>query len=290
MPPVKGRQRKQAPARGGRRKAAPPPPEPHYESVDASSVIFGLVMVFAVIVAGAALMGGSLSKMGNRVSGTMDGTAGALGLSVADVKVVGLEDDPSLSRLVTRMSEIEPGENMFRADPHQIRRRVMATGQVTDARVYRLWPDQILIHASPAQPVAIWHDGTEWRVVDSLGGIVTGANAEDHTSLVRLSGAAAAEGTPALMRALTRNASLSERISYAERVSKRRWNLKLRNGTTVQLPVDVRIDRASAQLAELDADAHLTSRAVERIDLRVPGKTYLKPKRTVGTDSAPAES
>ncbi len=289
MPPVKGRQQTRAPARGSRRKAAPPP-EPHYESVDASSVIFGLVMVFAVIVAGAALMGGSLSKVGGRLSGTMDGAAGAFGLSIADVKVVGLEDDPSLGRLVTRMSEIEPGENMFRADPHQIRRRVMATGQVTDARVYRLWPDQILIHATPAQPVALWHDGSTWQVVDSLGSIVSGAKAEDHTDLIRLSGAAATEGTPALMRALARNSGLSESLSYAERVSKRRWNLKLRNGTTIQLPADVRIDRAATQLAKLDSATGLLSRAVDRIDLRVPGKTYLKPKRSVGADSAPAES
>lgn len=290
MPQVKGRQQQTAGRGRGRRKAPPPPPEPDYRSADASSVIFGLVMVFAVIVAGAALMGGSLSKVGDRVGGTMDATAGALGFAVADVKVVGLETDPQLAGLVARFTEVDPGDNMFRANPHAIRRRVMATGQVTDARVYRLWPNQILIHASPAQPVALWHNGSEWKVVDSLGRIMEGADPKTHASLLRLAGVDAPQGTPALLRTFARHEDLFPKISYAQRVGQRRWDLKLKSGMTIQLPSDARVDRAAITLAELDAEARLTSRPVERIDLRVPGKTYLKPKRNVGAGSAPAES
>lgn len=289
MPQVRGRKQQQTQGRG-RRKTPAPPPEPVYETVDASSVVFGLVMVLAVIVAGAALMGGSLSKVGDRVSGTLDGVAGALGFAVADVKVVGLDGDPSLEHMIARFSEVDPGDNMFRADPHDIRRRVVATGQVTDARVYRLWPNQILIHASPAEPVALWHNGEDWKVVDSLGRIMEGLEAAQYPALVRLSGKGAPDGTPALMRALDRHDALAGRLSYAQRVSQRRWDLKLRNGTTVQLPADARIERAAIALAELDTTAALTARPVERIDLRVPGKTFLKPKRSVGADSAPAES
>lgn len=289
MPQVRGR--KQPPAQTGRgRRKAPPLPEPEYETVDASSVIFGLVMVFAVIVAGAALMGGSLSKVGNRVTGTMDGAASALGLAVSDVQIVGLEADASLANMVGRLSEVEAGDNMFRADPHKIRRRILATGQVTDARVYRLWPDQILIHASPAEPVALWHDGESWKVVDSLGRIMQGLPAEHYPELVRVSGAEAPAGVPALTRALAANKDVAARVSYAQRVSARRWDIKLKSGTTIRLPADQSIDRAALELAELEADSSLTRRDIERIDLRVPGKTFLKPKRTVGEGSSPAES
>lgn len=288
MPPVKGKQTKQTKGRG-RRKAAPEP-EIYDEHVDASSVVFGLVMVLAVIVAGAALMGGSLAKIGDRVSGTMDGVAGTLGFAVADVKVVGLEEDPGLERLVSRMSEVEAGDNMFRADPHAVRRRIMSTGQVTEARVYRLWPNQILIHASPAEPVALWHNGESWKVVDSFGRIVDSLEARDHAELVRIAGKEAPDGTPALMRALRRHDALRQKLSYAQRVSTRRWDLKLRNGITIQLPADSRIDRAAIELADLDQSDGLTNRPVTRIDLRVPGKAYLKPERSVGAGSAPAES
>ncbi|WP_370234901.1 MULTISPECIES: cell division protein FtsQ/DivIB [Henriciella] len=291
MPPVKGR-RQQAvePARGRRRKAAPPPPEPEYESVDASSVIFGLVMVFAVIVAGAALMGGSLSKIGERATGAFDGVASAFGLSVADVKVVGLDDDAALASMVVRQSEVEAGDNMFTSDPHKIRRRILATGQVTDARVYRLWPNQILIHASPAEPVALWHDGEKWTVVDSLGQLINGVPPEQYPGLIRVAGTRAPDGVPALVRAVSFNQALGDRISYAQRVSERRWDIKLKTGATIRLPADHSIGGAAATLAELDARTSLTSRNLDRIDLRVPGKIFLKPTRKVGAGSAPAES
>ena len=291
MPPVRGRRQQAAePARGRSRKAAPPPPEPEYDRVDASSVVFGLVMVLAVIVAGAALMGGSLSKMGDRASGAFDGVAGAIGLSVADVMVVGLDGDAALAAMVMRQSEVESGDNMFTSDPHKIRRRILATGQVTDARVYRLWPNQILIHASPAEPVALWHDGEKWTVVDSLGKLINGVPAEQHADLIRVAGKGAPDGVPALVRAVSLNAPLAEKISYAQRVSERRWDLKLKTGATIRLPADHSVGGAAATLAELDSENSLTSRNLDRIDLRVPGKIFLKPTRTVGAGSAPAES
>ncbi len=289
MPQVKGRKQPQKAAARGR-KQPPPPPEPEYERVDASSVVFGLVMVLAVIVAGAALIGGSLAKVGDRVDAALDGMAGATGFAVEDVKVVGLEGHPTLQGMVKRMSEIEPGENMFRADPHAIRRRVVETGQVTNARVYRLWPNQILIHASPAEPVALWHNGEAWKVVDSLGRTVEGLDPKDHPSLLRLSGAEAPDGVQALLRALSRNQDIVPEVSYAQRVSARRWDVKLRSGLTIQLPADAKIDRAAAELAALDARAELTDREITRVDLRVPGRAYLKPKRNAGPGSAPAES
>ena len=287
MPQVKGRKQQAA---GGRRGKAAPPPEPEYDRVDASSVVFGLVMILAVIVAGAALMGGSLAKVGDRMDAALDGAARATGFAVLDVKVVGLENDTTLMSMVERMSEVEAGENMFRADPHDIRRRVVSTGQVTNARVYRLWPNQILIHASPAEPVALWHNGTQWTVVDSLGQTVAGLDPQDHSSLLRLSGVGAPDGVAALMRALSRNEAIIGEISYAQRVSQRRWDVKLRGGLTIQLPADAKIDRAAAQLAALTVQSDITDRELARIDLRVPGRAYLKPERKAGPGSAPAES
>ncbi|WP_300376154.1 cell division protein FtsQ/DivIB [Henriciella sp.] len=286
MPQVKGKQQKTGKTR--QRKA--PPPEPEYARVDTSSVVFGLVMVLAVIVAGAALMGGSLSKIDSRFQAGLDTAAAAAGFAVADVKVVGLEMNTGLEGRLRQVSGVEPGENMFRADPHVIRRRVVSAGHVSDARVYRLWPDQILIHASPARPVALWHNGENWKVVDSLGRTMEGLDPQAHASLLRLSGAAAPEGTEALLRVVSQNQGLLPEISYAQRVSKRRWDIKLRNGTTIQLPADSHIDSAAVRLAEIESEARLTARDVGRIDLRVPGKVYLKPEGSQGAGSAPAES
>ena len=139
------------------------------ERTQISSVIFGLVMVVAMIVAGAAMLGGSLSQIGKRWGSAMDGASRSIGLSVDTVEVIGLEHVPAVARQIKAAAMIEPGENMFRADPHTIRRRVEDTRLVAKVRVYRLWPDTVMIYAHAAEPTALWNDGERWTVVDSLG-------------------------------------------------------------------------------------------------------------------------
>jgi|GEM_PF-1847128 len=117
------------------------------DQVKASSVLFGLVIITALIVASAAWMGGSLSAVGKKMSGAMDGMARSIGLSVERVEIEGVSGEHE--SLVRAAVMIEPGENMFRADPVKIAERVEATGAVTHVRVYRLWPDTILVVATP---------------------------------------------------------------------------------------------------------------------------------------------
>ena len=94
------------PAASRSRKTPPPPPakEAYARQADVSSILFGLVMVLAIIVAGAALMGGSMSRIGDRVSGTVDAVAAGLGFAVADVRLVGLDHDPRRASLVARVA------------------------------------------------------------------------------------------------------------------------------------------------------------------------------------------
>lgn len=273
MPKVKGKQTRKS----GSRKA------PVYveEPTQVSSVIFGLVMVVAMIVAGAALLGGSLSQVGKRWASTMDGGSRALGLSVESVEVLGLEHVPTVSRAVQAAAMIEPGENMFRADPHLIRRRIENTNMVTNVRVYRLWPDTVMIYADAAQPSALWFDGENWVVVDSLGRLIPRARASDHAELVKAVGIGAPEAVPGLTRALAQMPDLNGEIALAERVAGRRWDLKLNNGAVVKLPADEGLMSGIASLARFQADSDLTHRPLASIDLRVPGRVFLVPPQRI---------
>ena len=64
------------------------------EEVRVSSVVFGFVMLVAIVVATAAWMGGSISQVENRFASFMDDTARTVGISVNDVSIIGLEQDP----------------------------------------------------------------------------------------------------------------------------------------------------------------------------------------------------
>jgi len=254
------------------------------EPVRVSSVIFGLMMVTALIVATAAWMGGSLSKVEMRFANAVDGAARSVGLSVENVSVVGVEGQ--LAEDVRFAAMIEPGENMFRANPHLIKRRVEGTRQVVNVSVYRLWPDQIQIYAYPAEPVALWNDGAKWTVVDSLGRQMTGLDPQHYLRLPRLAGDGGAQAAPRLASELAAMPDLRVRVQIASRIEDRRWNLTFDSGVEVSLPLDADMGPALSRLANLQVRTRLLDRAVTSVDLRVPGRLFIQPEPVQETPEA----
>lgn len=260
-------------------KKSAPEPDIVLERTQISSVIFGLVMVVALIVAGAAMLGGSLSQVGKRWGSAMDGASRSIGLSVDTVEVIGLEHVPAVARQIKTAAMIEPGENMFRADPHIIRNRVEDTRLVTKVRVYRLWPDTVMIYASAAEPVALWNDGDRWTVVDSLGRLMPKARPTDHLHLVKSIGEGGPEAVPALEKAFLLAPELRDHTDHARRVAGRRWDLVLKSGAVVKLPTDERLAPSLASYTQKHADSELAVRPLSVIDLRIAGRVFLTPAK-----------
>ncbi|MEL6258679.1 MAG: cell division protein FtsQ/DivIB [Pseudomonadota bacterium] len=249
------------------------PKEPEGE-VKPASILFGFLLLAALIVAAAAWMGGSMSLIRNHVDNSLDGAARNMGFAVQDVSVLGV-DEP-LAQLVRDAAMVEPGENMFRADPYVVRRRVEATRQVRNVKVHRLWPDQVVVVADPAEPVALWRDTSgDWAVVDSFGRIMPGVPASDHPSLIRVAGDGAAEASPGLVHALSDNGRLGDRIVLAERIAERRWNIVFDTGMFARLPHDDALEDAVKRLAMLQSEQLVIDRSVAALDLRATGKTFL---------------
>lgn len=251
------------------------------EPVRVSSVIFGLMMVTALIVAAAAWMGGSLSKTELRIANSVDGVARSVGLSVENVSVVGVEGE--LADVVRLAAMVEPGENMFRADPHLIKRRVEATRRVVNVSVYRLWPDQIQIYAYPAEPIALWSNGENWAVIDSLGREMIGLDPQLYVRLPKLAGAGGAKAAPELAAQLAAMPDIRTRVQIASRIESRRWDLTFDSGVEVSLPLDADMGSALNRLANLQTRTRLLDRPVMSLDLRVPGRLFIQadPDQTI---------
>lgn len=247
------------------------------EPVSVSSVLFGLVMIIALIVALAALMGGSLSRVETRLANTLDATARAAGLAVESVAVIGLEHDPELAAQVRAAAMVEPGENMWRANPHRIAERVDATRKVARVRVHRLWPDQIVIMAEPARPMALHEAGGTWQVIDTLGRAMPAQLAAEHADLPRIAGKGAPAAAATLIAALNATPEVGGALLRAERIAERRWDLHIAGGLVVRLPEDDHLPAALDQLAGLELRTALLERRLSRIDLRVQGRVFLAP-------------
>lgn len=271
----------------GRRKAPVIELQPD-EEVRVSSILFGLAILTALIVAAAAWMGGSLSQAERRVGNFMDTSARSLGLAVQYVSVEGVPED--LAEQVRFAALVEPGENMFRADPYKIRERVEDTRLVVNVQVHRFWPDHILILADAVQPVALWKSGESWEVVDALGRIMPDTDAQlKTTSLLRITGTGGDAAAPELVSAFSEFPKLAERVVLARRMTGERWDVQFDTGIIVRLPRDAAMPPAVRRLAFMERDNNILARPLEAIDLRHAEQIFLTPE-TVETAAVAVEA
>jgi len=260
----------------GRRKAPVIELEPE-EEIRVSSVLFGLAILTALIVAAAAWMGGSLSQMERRVGNFMDSSARSLGLAVEYVSVEGVPEE--VAQQVRFAALVEPGENMFRADPYAIRKRIEDTRTVVNVQVHRFWPDHILILADAVQPVALWKTGAEWEVVDGLGRVIPDPDARlRKDELLRVAGAGGDVAAPQLVEAFAEFPKLAKRVVLARRMADERWDVQFDTGIVVRLPRDEMMAPAVRRLAFMERDNQMLARPLEAIDLRHADQIFLTPE------------
>jgi len=200
------------------------------------------------------------------MSGAMDGMARTIGLAVERVEVEGVSGEHEA--LVRAAVMIEPGENMFRADPGEIATRVEATGAVTHVRVYRLWPDTILVVASPARPVALYRSEEAWLVIDSGGRVRKDLEPGAFPALPRLVGAEAPEEWPSLQAALAAHPTVQTLLEGAVHRGSERWTLLLEGGVAVKLPELARAQPSLAAVERLQARASVLNGSYQEIDAR----------------------
>lgn len=272
---------------GGRKKAPVIELQPD-EEVRVSSVLFGLAILMALIVAAAAWMGGSMSQLERRAGNMMDSGARSLGLAVEFVSVEGVGDE--LAEQVRFAARLEPGENMFRADPFVIRERIEQTRLVVNVQVHRFWPDHVLILADAVQPAALWRTGNEWLVVDGLGRVIPEPDDKrELAGLLPIAGEGADVAAPRLVEAFDEFPGLASRVKIATRVSEGRWDVEFDTGITARLPRDELMPPAVRRLAFMERDNQMLARPLAAIDLRRDDQVFLTPNvvETAAVDAEP---
>ncbi len=256
-----------------------------YRSRQLAAAALGAIVVLSAVVVTAAWLGGSMPVWGQRFHNGVDVTMRAVGLSVDAVYVKGVED-PRDIELIRQQAMIEPGENMFRADPRAIRARVEALDRVESALVVRFWPNQIRIEVEPRIPLALWQKQGVWSVLDQKGLAFAQEPVAAHRDLFRVIGPGADLAAPSLLSALSARPELFERADLAFRVGERRWDIKLKSGVEIALPADAELCLGLDQLMRLHARSSVLDLAVERIDLRDPERIAIRPKSAVRKSAA----
>ncbi|HUA76916.1 MAG TPA: cell division protein FtsQ/DivIB [Acetobacteraceae bacterium] len=204
----------------------------------------------------------------------MGQVAAVAGLRVRHVVIRGRHNTPA--PLLREAIGITPGEPILSFSLSQTRARIESLAWVRSAVVERRLPDTVLIVLTEKRPFALWqHDG-QFSVIDRDGDTVTERDVRAFRDLPLVVGPGAPSHAAELFDALQSLPGIGKRVAAAVRVGERRWNLVLKDGTTVELPDD-HAAVALTRLAALDAKYALLDRPLAVVDMRLGDRLVLRP-------------
>jgi cell division protein FtsQ len=240
-------------------------------------VYLSAAFLLTVAVYGAAL-GGHLAAWQQTLTARAEAALIAGGFGIHDVILKGGVHTPGAQ--VHEALRTARARTIFGYDTRAAKLRLEDIGWVESARVMRLWPSTLVVELREREAFARWDIRGHTIVVDREGEIL-GPVTPSFADLPRIAGEGAHTAAADMLATLAEHPAMARKVTLAERIEQRRWDLILSNGLRVQLPAR----DASAALpvlaqllgGDLPGDVAI-------IDMRVPGRIALR-KDTRETDA-----
>ena len=200
-------------------------------------------------------------------------TAG-MGLRLNRVHIAGAsaEAEPSIRQALG----VYAGQPITSLDLDAIRDRVQGVGWIKEARVVRLLPDTLVVEVKEHDRLAVWQVAGQIKVIDARGQVIAGADARRYPNLPLVVGKGADAAAGDILPLLNQRPRLMGRIDALVRVDERRWDLRLKDGSLIQLPA-VDQEAALIRLDALDQRERLLDLGFARVDLRTPDEVAVRP-------------
>lgn len=233
-------------------------------------VIFMLASVIITIKTN--LIGRKLTDLSTEFYNYSDG----LGFKIDDIVITGR--DKTAKQDILNALQLSRETNILNLDLRDLQQKVEQLPWVRHAVVKRrFFPNIIQIDIRERQVQSIWQLDHKFRPIDGEGNVIEADYTPDHPILL-IVGEGAPENITALMKSITDDQNIFQRIKVANYISGRRWNIVLddvENGITVKLP-EKHIDEAWKKLLKLNTTQGLLKRKLTIIDLRFPNKVIVK--------------
>ena len=233
------------------------------------SIAAGVVLLATVLATGA-----RAERIGASIGHGVDGVAAGLGLKLERVFIEG--ESPEATAAIQRAVQLSADQPMTSIDLDALRQRVETIGWVKSARVVRLLPDTLIVHVIEHDRLAVWQAGGRNVVIDSHGTVIAGADAGRYPNLPLVVGKGAEQAASEVLPLIAQRPRLLSRVEALVRVDERRWDLRLKDGSLIQLPATGQ-EAALIQLDALDQRERLLELGFARIDLRTPDEVAVRP-------------
>ncbi len=199
-----------------------------------------------------------------------------MGFKIDDIVITGR--DKTAKQDILNALQLSRETNILNLDLRDLQQKVEQLPWVRHAVVKRrFFPNIIQIDIRERQVQSIWQLDHKFRPIDGEGNVIEADYTPDHPILL-IVGEGAPENITALMKSITDDQNIFQRIKVANYISGRRWNIVLddvENGITVKLP-EKHIDEAWKKLLKLNTTQGLLKRKLTIIDLRFPNKVIVK--------------
>jgi cell division protein FtsQ len=233
------------------------------------AICAGVAVLVLVLATGA-----RAERIGESLSHGIDGLTTGIGLKLNRVHISGAsaEATPEIQRALA----VRAGQPITSLDLNAMKARVEQVGWVKSARVVRLLPDTLMVDVVEHDRLAVWQTRGQVFVIDGNGKAISGADPGRYPDLPLVVGAGADAAAAAILPLLAERPRLMSRIDALVRVDERRWDLRLRDGSLIQLPA-TKQEAALIQLDALDQRERLLELGFSRIDLRTEGQVAVRP-------------
>jgi cell division protein ftsQ len=199
-----------------------------------------------------------------------------MGFKIDDIVITGR--DKTAKQDILNALQLSRETNILNLDLRDLQQKVEQLPWVRHAVVKRrFFPNIIQIDIRERQVQSIWQLDHKFRPIDGEGNVIEADYTPDHPILL-IVGEGAPENITALMKSITDDQNIFQRIKVANYISGRRWNIVLddvENGITIKLP-EKHIDEAWKKLLKLNTTQGLLKRKLTIIDLRFPNKVIVK--------------
>ena len=156
------------------------------------------------------------------------------------------------------------------------REQIEQLGWVEKAFVQRILPNTLRLTIIERNPIALLQTQNGHKLIDRNGEIIAGAKPETFGHLPVVSGEAAALSANGIIEILKTEPELYSEIWAIHHISKRRWNVLMKNGVTIKLP-EIQPGFAWSRLARFDYKNQIIQRDLAVIDMRLPDQILIEP-------------
>ena len=270
-----------APAKAGRR-AAHPPREPN--GLSPRLVLTGALVVLALALGATLATGQRGQRLVSLIGTGIDTRFGAAGFRLKTIQVQGASTLATPD--IVKAARIYKNQPILGLNLQDLKARVEAVGWVKEARVVRLLPDTLVVAVVERRQMAVWQHAGKQAVIDDHGQVIPEADPAHFPTLPLVVGEGGASHAPEILPVIAQRPRLMGQMDALVRVDDRRWDLRMKDGSLIQLPADG-LENALMQLERLDQRSRILELGFDRIDLRNPDVVAVRPRQNPPTQTSP---